>query len=111
MTDCIFCKIANHEAPAKIEMETDSVVAFPSIAPAAKVHMIIIPKEHIERFEDLEDMHSVILMEMTKVAQKLITAKNIEDGYKLIFNGGKYQSVPHLHWHLIAGKELDNDNT
>ncbi len=82
MTDCIFCKIANHDAPAKIELETDSVVAFPSIAPAAKVHMIIIPKEHIASFEDLEEMHSVILMKMAKVAQKLIVAKNIEDGYR-----------------------------
>lgn len=108
MSDCIFCKIANHETPSKIELETDSVIAFPSISPAAEVHMLIVPKEHIETFLDLEELHKVTLMEMSKVAQKLIIAKNISNGYKLIFNGGKYQSVPHIHWHLLAGN-LEND--
>src|SRR5260221_425568 len=60
MTDCIFCKIANHKVPSKIEMETDSVVAFPSISPAAEIHMLIVPKEHVENFMDLEDLHKEV---------------------------------------------------
>lgn len=107
MSDCIFCKIANHEAPAKLELETDSVVAFPSISPASETHILIVPKEHIESFLDLEELHKETLMEMAKAAQKIIQEKNIAEGYKLIFNGGKYQSVPHIHWHLLAGNLED----
>lgn len=107
MSDCIFCKIAEHKAPANIEMETDSVVAFTSISPAAEIHLIIIPKEHIDTFSDLEEQHKEILMQMAKVAQKLIESKNIANAYKLVFNGGKYQSIKHIHWHLLAGKLED----
>jgi histidine triad (HIT) family protein len=107
--NCIFCNIAAHKAPAKIELETDSVVVFPSISPAAETHLLIVPKDHIEKFIDLEDLHKEILMEMAKVVQKLIETKKLENGYKLIFNGGKYQSVPHIHWHLLAGN-LENED-
>lgn len=109
MKDCIFCKIASHESPAKIELETEGVIAFGSIAPAAETHILIVPKEHISTFGDLEEKHKSILMEMAKVAQKLIEMKKIEKGYKLVFNGGKYQSIKHIHWHLLGGK-LEDEN-
>lgn len=109
--NCIFCKIANHNAPAKIEFENGSVMAFPSIDPAAQIHLIIIPKVHILTFADLEEMHKDIFMDMAKAAQELIKMKNIEGGYKLIFNGGKYQSIPHIHWHLLGGKMGDITKT
>src|SRR5579859_7482406 len=104
MQNCIFCKITNHEAPASMELETDDIVAFPSISPAAAVHILIVPKAHIATFTDLEENHKDILMKMSKTAQKLIEMKKISSGYKLIFNGGRYQSVPHIHWHLLGGK-------
>lgn len=107
--DCIFCKIAKHEAPGKIELENDDVIAFDSIDPVSEVHIIIIPKGHVSTFTDLEEDHKDLLMAMAKVAQKLIEMKKISGAYKLVFNGGKYQSVRHIHWHLIAGKELDNE--
>ncbi|MCL4419601.1 HIT domain-containing protein [Patescibacteria group bacterium] len=110
-TDCIFCKIASHEAQATIEAETNEVIAFPSISPVSNTHIIIIPKNHIEKFVNLDDSNKETLMEMVKVAQKLIQEKNISGGYKLVTNGGKYQSVPHLHWHLLAGKELEENDT
>src|SRR5437867_2560211 len=109
MSDCIFCKIASREAPAKIEYESDSVVVFPSISPAAETHYLIVPKEHIETFLDVEDIHKEILLEMTKAAQEMINAKDIASGYKIVINGGKYQTVPHIHWHLLAGK-LENED-
>lgn len=111
MTDCIFCKISSHDSPSKIEYETDYVVAFPSISPAAETHMIIIPKDHITSFTDLEEKHKDILMEMAKAAQNLIEEKKLSKGYKLVFNGGKYQSIPHIHWHLLAGNLENEDKT
>lgn len=109
MSDCIFCKIGAHEATANVEIETDNVIAFASIAPVAKIHILIIPKEHIATFTDLEQEHASVLMEMAKVAQALIEKKNISNKYKLIFNGGKYQSVKHIHWHLVGGDWNENE--
>ncbi|HWA51652.1 MAG TPA: HIT domain-containing protein [Patescibacteria group bacterium] len=110
MSDCIFCKIANHEAKSNIKFENDSVAVFASIEPATSTHLLIIPKIHITSFMDLEEKHKDVFMQMCKAAQKMITDKNLSGGYKLIFNGGKYQSVPHIHWHLLAGRELDHNN-
>lgn len=108
MEDCIFCKIGSHDAEAKVEFENDFVIAFPSIDKAAETHLLIVPKTHVSNFMELNN--SETLFEMTKAAQQLIKEKNIESGYKLIFNGGKYQAIPHLHWHLLAGK-LEDDKT
>lgn len=110
MSDCIFCKIGEHGVKASVQFENDFVIAFDSIAPAASTHIIIIPKEHISSFTGLEEHHKDVFMEMAKVAQKLIEMKKIEKGYKLVFNGGKYQSIPHIHWHLLAGKLEESDN-
>lgn len=109
MDDCIFCKIAEKEMGTAFEAESPNVVAFKSIEPVAEHHILIIPKTHIESFLSLEKDHSEIFMEMAQVAQKVIDDKKIADGYKLIFNGGKYQSVKHMHWHLLGGK-LEDEN-
>jgi len=108
--DCVFCEIGKHNASAKVEFENDSVIAFPSIEPAASTHIIIIPKEHVATFEDLEEKHKDILIEMAKAAQKIIEKKKISKAYKLVFNGGKYQSIPHIHWHLLGGNLENKEN-
>ena len=110
MQDCIFCKIVKAVAPAKIELETKEVIAFDSITPVAEHHIIIIPKQHISSFTDLEENHKDVFIKMAKAAQQIITNRKITDGYKLIFNGGKYQSVKHIHWHLLGGKLEDEDD-
>lgn len=101
--NCIFCLIAQHKAPADIVHEDEFVIAFKSINPVASTHLLIIPKQHIETFIDLKqsDKH---LTSMASVAQKLVKKFKIETGYKLVFNGGRYQEIPHLHWHLLGGK-------
>lgn len=101
---CIFCKIAAHDAPAKIEYESEDVVAFPSISPASQVHLIIVPKDHIENIFDLEEQNKEVWFDMMKAVRNLIEKKGIAGGYKLVINGGKYQSIPHIHWHLLGGK-------
>ncbi len=103
--DCIFCQIVKGQAPAAVRYEDDDVLAFDNINPASEIHILIIPKKHTETFMDIDDPN--ILIPMQKAAQIIIESKNLKDGYKLVFNGGKYQAVPHLHWHLLAGKLND----
>lgn len=111
MDDCIFCKIVKGSIPAEMEAQTSLVLAFKSIDPVAKEHILIIPKEHITTFLDLEDKHKEILIDMAKVAQELVEKKKIQNGYKLVFNGGKYQAIPHIHWHLLGGELYDKEDS
>jgi histidine triad (HIT) family protein len=104
MSDCVFCKIVKGELKTKFEKETKNVVVFRDIKPAAELHFLIVSKEHILGFLDIKERHKNLLSEMFNVARELIKREKIEKGYKLIFNGGKYQFVPHLHWHLLGGK-------
>lgn len=109
MNDCVFCKIINKEVPATIHFETDEVLAFDSIDPVSDTHILIVPKKHIGSFMEagVEDVSS--FLGLTTVAQGLVTEKGIGSGYKLVINGGRYQTVPHLHLHLLGGKFKDNN--
>ncbi len=103
MTDCIFCKIVNKEINSDIVDEDDSVIIFKDTNPKAEIHLLIVPKEHIESIQSNGS---------EKVAEKLILkAKQIAkekglEGYRLVFNVGKEggQTVNHLHLHFLAGK-------
>lgn len=108
MKDCVFCKIIKGELPSDKVYEDDDVIAFNNIEPVADTHILICPKQHIESVLNISskfDFSKLII-----VLQKLISEKNIQDGYKLVINGGKYQSVPHLHIHLLAGNLEKNDD-
>lgn len=108
MDNCVFCKIVAGELPSKKVYEDGEVLIFENIKPVADTHLLICPKKHIESF--LRISKNFDISPMIEAAQKVIVEKNIQDGYKLVFNGGKYQEVPHLHWHLLAGnleKEQD----
>ncbi|OGM23186.1 hypothetical protein A2961_03580 [Candidatus Woesebacteria bacterium RIFCSPLOWO2_01_FULL_39_21] len=101
MKDCVFCKIVKGELPSTKEYEDKDVLVFQNIKPAAETHLLIVPKKHKSSFMDLSGSD---ISSMFEVAQKLIKDKKLSDGYKLVFNGGKFQFVPHIHWHLLAGK-------
>ncbi len=102
MDGCIFCKIVKGELPSKKVYEDESIVAFESIQPVAETHLLICPKLHIESFEKIDKNFD--LLSLVYAAQKIIEKNKLGGGYKLVFNGGKYQSIPHLHWHLLAGE-------
>jgi histidine triad (HIT) family protein len=104
MTDCIFCKIVNKESPAEIVFEDEGVVAFKNINPVAETHFLITPKAHVDKFMDAS---GEAFAKMVDAAQQVIKKNNLGEAYKLVINGGKYQAVPHLHWHLLAGKMYD----
>src|SRR5260221_2855118 len=108
--NCIFCKIINKQIPSTIVAENGEAIAFKTIKPIAEHHILIAPKTHIKAFVDLKNEHKDIFMDMINLAIKVIEENGISDGSKLAMNGGKYQSVPHLHWHILAGKLEDEDN-
>lgn len=106
MEDCIFCKIVSGQMSTNFVTKNDNIVAFQDIFPLAPTHILIVPKEHIASFLDIDFTHSDLIYKMVKVAQRLITKYNLQEAYKMVFNGGKYQHVPHLHWHLLADRKV-----
>jgi histidine triad (HIT) family protein len=109
MKDCIFCKIVKKEIPARVCRETELVLAFDDVAKLAPVHILIIPKEHIQSINDLTDEQGKIIAEMFLVARDLAKELKIaEGGYKLLIRTGRNggQEVPHIHLHLIGGARL-----
>ena len=106
---CIFCKIVSGEIPAKKAYEDDTVLAFYDLDPQAPVHVLIIPKEHIESVNALEEQHKAVVFHVFQVAKQLAKTLNIaESGYRLVENTGRDggQSVLHLHMHLLGGRSL-----
>lgn len=109
MEDCIFCKIVNGEIPSKKVYEDDKVYAFYDIAPEAPIHFLVIPKEHIESANDLNDSNIDIVSHIFKVINKLVIELNISDkGYRIINNCGEDggQTVKHIHFHVLGGRSL-----
>ncbi|MDD5147630.1 MAG: HIT domain-containing protein [Candidatus Daviesbacteria bacterium] len=105
MSDCIFCKIIRKEIPKEFIYESENVVVFEDIHPAADIHILIVPKKHIEGIKDLTDSDGLLLVEVYKTANKLVVDNNLEnDLYRVMVNGGKAQHVPHLHFHLLGGQ-------
>ncbi len=100
MDDCVFCKIIKGDIKVDFIYEDKDCVVFNSNAPVAEHHLLVVPKKHVEKFIDLGGE----IMPMATVAQKIIEKFNLESGYKMLFNGGKYQEVMHVHWHILAGK-------
>ena len=110
---CLFCKIAAGEIPSKKAYEDATVYAFHDIAPQAPVHILVIPKAHIESAQALSREDDALLGHMFEVARKIAAENELDKtGYRLITNVGADagQSVPHLHLHLIGGKTLKWDN-
>lgn len=107
--DCIFCKIAAREIPADILHESDTVVAFRDLNPRAPVHILLIPKEHIVSVDRIESRHGGVLADLVLTATHLANTEGIsESGWRLVANVGPDagQSVFHLHFHLLGGREM-----
>jgi histidine triad (HIT) family protein len=106
---CIFCRIVNKEIPAKIVYEDDKVLAFHDINPQAPYHILVIPKKHIstllELTEEDKDLIGHIYLVMNKLAQELGVA---ERGYRVVVNCNEEagQTVFHVHFHFLAGREM-----
>ncbi len=107
--DCLFCKVAKGDIPAKIIYRDDSVVAFDDINPQAPQHKLIIPLKHINTLNDVKPEDSELLGHMLQTAKML--AKELalaEPGYRLVINcnPGAGQTVFHIHVHLLGGRQM-----
>ncbi|AOP34964.1 histidine triad nucleotide-binding protein [Leptospira tipperaryensis] len=107
--NCIFCKIIAKEIPSKIAFENEEILAFHDISPQAPVHIVFIPKKHIVSLSDVKNEDSAllgnILVQIRDVAKNLGIAEN---GYRVVNNTGKNggQTVFHIHFHLLAERQL-----
>lgn len=109
MSRDLFLKIINREIPADIVYETESVLGFRDINPQAPVHVVIIPKEHIETTDDLTESHENLAGKLLLAATEIARNEGIaESGYRLVMNcrnhGG--QTVFHIHMHLLGGRQM-----
>ncbi len=105
-SDCIFCRIIKGEAPADFVYKDENLVVFRNIRPKAPVHVLIVPIEHIESINALEERHSMIISKMMLKAKEIAGKLGIgKSGYRLVVNveRGGGQEVFHLHIHLIGG--------
>ncbi|MBU0671623.1 MAG: histidine triad nucleotide-binding protein [Candidatus Margulisbacteria bacterium] len=105
--DCIFCKIISRQIPASIIYEDDKVLAFNDISPKAPVHVLVIPKTHVDTVDELADMS--VVADLFLVMKKIAAEQGIDkSGYRIVVNQGHDagQAVPHLHFHLLGGRSL-----
>ena len=102
MTDCLFCKIIAKEIPTEFVYQDEEVSVFKDIRPKARVHLLVVPSAHVERFLDLKDRQFDVLTKMAKVIQRLIKEQELDSSYHLVINGGARQEIAHLHWHLLG---------
>ena len=107
MEDCLFCKIIKGEIPANKVYEDEEILAFHDINPAAPIHILVIPKKHITSLAHMEKEDEAIIG--NDVINKIAEDKGFkEDGYRVVVNCGKNagQTVMHLHFHILAGKQF-----
>lgn len=105
MTDCIFCKIANHEIPTTPVFENDKVIAFNDLNPQAPTHILVIPKQHVASISDVKDL--TIMQDLFDAIQQITKQNNIKDFRTVINTGAEAgQTVFHLHIHILAGRPL-----
>jgi histidine triad (HIT) family protein len=107
--NCIFCKIAAGEIPAKVAFQNDELLAFHDINPAAPTHILIIPREHIASVNEINDQNAPLVGRIIQKAADLAREQGIaSNGYRIVTNIGDDggQSVHHLHIHLLGGRKL-----
>lgn len=109
MDDCIFCKIIKGEIVSKKIYEDDLVYVFEDIAPAAPIHYLLIPKEHISSAKEITPENSKYIARIYEVIAKLSQDIKLQDGFRVVNNCGEMagQTVFHIHFHLLAGRKLE----
>ena len=106
--DCLFCRIIRGEIPTKKVYEDNETLVFEDINPQAPTHVLIIPKKHIVGVKEAKSEDAEIIGKCHLVAAHIARERNIENGYRTVFNvgPGAGQSVFHLHLHLLGGRPL-----
>lgn len=109
--DCLFCKIIAGEIPSKKVFENQFVYGFYDIEPQAPFHVVIVPKEHIESAADISTQNSLNVAKIFEAINEIAKKNKLDKGFRVVTNCGEYgcQSVKHLHFHLLSGKQLSSE--
>ena len=108
MSNCLFCKIIAGDIPSTKVYEDDLVLAFRDIAPQAPTHILVIPKVHIPSVDGITAENSAVVAHIFSVIPQIAKGESLEKGYRVVSNCGEHagQTVPHIHFHVLAGREL-----
>ena len=108
MSDCIFCKIAQGEIPSTKVYEDDSILCFHDADPQAPVHVLIIPKKHIESMDDVGAEDGEVMAHIMLKVKEIAAQLGLDHGYRLVNNCGEdgFQTVKHLHFHLLGKRRM-----
>lgn len=109
MAECIFCKIASGEIKTDLVYEGDEVLAFNDLNPQAPVHVIVIPKKHIPRINEIEEEDKALMGKLVLAAKKIAQEKKVESsGFRLVMNCNEDagQEIFHIHLHLLGGRQF-----
>ena len=108
MADCIFCRIAAGEIPSNKLYEDDQLLAFYELDPQAPTHFLVIPKAHIASVAEITPQNSAVVAHIYEVIARLAAELGLEQGFRVVTNCGPQggQTVPHLHFHVLAGRDM-----
>jgi histidine triad (HIT) family protein len=108
MSDCLFCKIIAGSIPSTKVYEDETILAFRDIAPQAPTHVLVVPKAHIESCNGITADNSAVVAHIFEVIPQIAAAEGLKDGYRVVSNCGDHagQTVHHLHFHILGGKQL-----
>ena len=108
MSDCIFCKIASGEIETDKVYEDERIIAFKDMEPQAPVHILVIPKHHIESLDDVKAGDAPLIGDLMCKIKGIAKEAGIENGYRVVNNCGEngFQTVKHIHFHLLGNKRM-----
>ena len=108
--DCLFCRIINGDIPSTKVYEDELCFAFRDIAPQAKIHILVVPKEHIASAAEITEENAGIAAHILTVLPKIAAAEGLDGGWRIVSNIGDDagQTVKHLHFHILGGERLSD---
>lgn len=108
MSDCIFCKIGTHEISSNVVYEDEKLICFHDLEPQAPVHVLVIPKKHIESLDDVGEDEQALLGYIMYKIHDIAKILELENGYRVVSNNGDdaFQTVKHLHFHILGKRRL-----
>ena len=110
MENCLFCKILSGEIPSTCVYEDDTVYAFRDIHPQAPTHILVIPRKHVDSMAMIDQASDQELAACLRAIRKIAMEEKLENGYRVVSNCGPdaCQSVPHLHFHILGGRRMED---
>ena len=109
MSECIFCKIIAGDIPSTKVYEDERILAFRDIAPQAPTHILVVPKTHIQDTDGITAENASVVAHIFEVIPAIAKAEGLSNGYRVVTNCGadSGQTVPHLHFHILGGKQMN----